>query len=110
MSPSSTPPPRAEEIVQDGVNGWVVAPDAPAIAGRLLELGEDRARLATMGAAARKCTEPYAWERVVDRYEALYDELVGDRSVGQCRGHHPSDALLSAARVDDAAAGGPQRG
>jgi glycosyltransferase involved in cell wall biosynthesis len=64
-----------EELVQDGVNGWFTPAHGEAIATRLRELGEDRARLAAARAAARRASERYDWTRIVDRYEALYVEL-----------------------------------
>jgi glycosyltransferase involved in cell wall biosynthesis len=67
----------AEEIVEDGVNGWFTPADGDAIADRLRQLGADRDRLDRMGRAARLTSERYDWERIVDRYEALYAELSG---------------------------------
>ena len=64
-----------EELVVDGTNGWFTDPHSDAIAERLRTLSADPARLAAMGAAARRSTEAYDWERIVDRYGALYAEL-----------------------------------
>lgn len=66
-----------DELVDDGVNGWFAPADGAAIAARLRELGQDRDRLARMREAARATSERYDWERIVDRYEALYAELAG---------------------------------
>ena len=68
------------EVVQDGVNGWFAAADGAAIAARLHELGQDRDRLARMRDAARRTSERHDWDRIVDRYEALYAELTEARS------------------------------
>jgi UDP-glucose:(heptosyl)LPS alpha-1,3-glucosyltransferase len=65
----------AEELVQEGVNGWFVPPAAEQIAQRLRELAADPARLEAMGSASREAARRFDWERVVDRFEQLYEEL-----------------------------------
>ena len=65
----------AEELVQEGINGWFVPPAAEQIAERLRELAADPARLEAMGSASREAARRFDWERVVDRFEQLYEEL-----------------------------------
>lgn len=61
------------EIVTDGVDGVLVDPlDAPALAAAVLGLVDDPDRADRVGAAGRRTVEDFTWERVVDRYEALY--------------------------------------
>lgn len=52
----------ADLIVEDGVSGFVAPRDARALAARIIELLDDPARRARMGAAARA--------RVADRYDS----------------------------------------
>jgi UDP-glucose:(heptosyl)LPS alpha-1,3-glucosyltransferase len=68
-----------EELIDDGVNGWLTPAEADAISARLRELSADPDRLARMRSAARDSSEAYDWERVVDAYESLYEEMLGIR-------------------------------
>jgi glycosyltransferase involved in cell wall biosynthesis len=66
--------PGIREIVQDGVNGLVVPPGntlefADAL-GRLMDSREERAAL---GKAAVGSLDPFAPDRILDRWEALFD-------------------------------------
>jgi glycosyltransferase involved in cell wall biosynthesis len=69
------------EIVDDGVDGVLVAPGDPkALAGALASLAGDpalRGRLA--GAGRAKVRERFAFEAMVRRYEALYETLLARR-------------------------------
>ena len=69
-----------EELVEDGLNGWLIERDGAAIARRLAQLRAEPARHESMRQAARRSAERYDWERVVDRFESLYAELNGSRS------------------------------
>ncbi len=54
------------EIVEDGVNGVIVEPEAGAIAAGIEELWTaSRGRLREMGRAAQKTAAGITWERVV---------------------------------------------
>lgn len=64
-----------EELVSDGVNGWLVERDAASIAQRLGELREDPQLRAAMARAARASAERYGWESVVESSVALYERL-----------------------------------
>lgn len=69
------------EIVRDGETGLLVAPRSPqAIAGAVLDIIGDPARLAAYGQAGRaRAVGHYAIERTVDRLQVLYDEVIAAR-------------------------------
>lgn len=54
------------EFVEDGVTGFVTAPEPLALAAALSALADNRARAAAMGLEARKRVEPVDWDRVAD--------------------------------------------
>jgi UDP-glucose:(heptosyl)LPS alpha-1,3-glucosyltransferase len=64
-----------EELVEDGVSGWFVAPDAAEIASRLNQLGSDPALRARMSAAARERALRYQPAMTAARYSELYRRL-----------------------------------
>ena len=65
------------EIVEDGVNGFLVPPKHPeAIAERILELNGDGGLRARLGEAARKTVlERYTADKVVSQYEEIYEKV-----------------------------------
>jgi glycosyltransferase involved in cell wall biosynthesis len=50
--------------------------NAPALAARMLELAADPARVATLGAAARRFAEGLTWDRAADLTEAWMAGMV----------------------------------
>jgi sugar transferase (PEP-CTERM/EpsH1 system associated) len=70
------------EVVQDGVNGALVpASNAPALAEALGRYVDDRARVASHGAAAReKIERHYSVAAMVGAYTALYDQLCNSKT------------------------------
>ena len=65
------------EIMPDGVAGTLVEPgDEVGLAGALITLLESPDLRAQMGAAGRKVAAQHRADRMVDRYLALYDELL----------------------------------
>ncbi len=55
--------------------------DAAAFAAAIVELLADPAARARLGAAARRAVEnPAAWERVLERIEAIYREVLARRT------------------------------
>jgi glycosyltransferase involved in cell wall biosynthesis len=72
------------EIVRDGVTGRLVAPGDPAaLAAALTELRDDAADRARLGAAAAvDVRERFAPARLLDRTQALYDEVLARRRPG----------------------------
>jgi glycosyltransferase involved in cell wall biosynthesis len=64
--------------VKPGVNGWLVPPgDAAALAGAIADAVRDPIRLLAMGGESRRIVETeFAWSVLVERYLALYDDLL----------------------------------
>lgn len=68
----------ARELVEDGVNGYIVDPVNPAeLADRLKTLALDAALRAQMGQAGSQRSLNYAPERVIHALEAAYTEVLG---------------------------------
>lgn len=71
--------PGFEFVMRDGIDGLMVdrADDDQACADALNRLLDDPALRAAMGRAGRqRALETFAWPLVVDRLEALYDEIL----------------------------------
>jgi glycosyltransferase involved in cell wall biosynthesis len=66
------------EAVEDGVNGYLVAPgDHQAMAERIGRLLRDAGLAAAMGAAGRRlCAEKFGMESMLARIETIYDEVL----------------------------------
>lgn len=76
---STDAPVGPREIVSDGENGYLVpVGDVEALADRLRVLMRDTALRQRMGAAAEASSHRFLTPAVVDRYEALFDELAAD--------------------------------
>lgn len=69
-----------EDLIRDGVNGWVIERDADQIAARLRQLAADPELRRAMGEAARRDSLEHSWARVIERYRALYAELAAETS------------------------------
>jgi glycosyltransferase involved in cell wall biosynthesis len=69
--------PALRAVIDDGVDGFRVAPGDPALlAARLSLLLGDRERAARMGSAGQqKARARYSWDRVAAATEAAYDQL-----------------------------------
>jgi glycosyltransferase involved in cell wall biosynthesis len=67
------------EVVEDGVSGLLFPPGDAAALATLLEQVHARPRDAeALGAAAmRRVRHDHTWERVVERFEMVYDEVLG---------------------------------
>jgi glycosyltransferase involved in cell wall biosynthesis len=61
------------EFVEDGVTGFVVAPDPRAIADAIARLAADRRGAADLGAAGRERARAITWTGVVDRLMGTLD-------------------------------------
>jgi len=69
----------AAELVGDGGNGRVVAPgDEPAFTQSALDLALDGQQRAALGAAARQSMLSRNWLRVVERFETVVREAMGN--------------------------------
>jgi glycosyltransferase involved in cell wall biosynthesis len=79
----ATPVNGVRELIEDGRNGFLVAPEPGAIAERLRQLAADPALRERLGAAARRSALAFSWEEMVVKHDALYERLAGGRpSVG----------------------------
>ncbi len=63
------------ELIEDGRNGYLITPEAEAIARRLAQLAADPALRARMGQAARSSALAYGWAEMVARHHELYSLL-----------------------------------
>jgi sugar transferase (PEP-CTERM/EpsH1 system associated) len=90
------------ELIQDGVTGLLVEPEAPAaLAHRLVELLQDPARAAAMRQAARRVVEErFSVERMADAYLDAYQVGRSARLDGRIRVCYV---------IDDLGIGGAQR-
>ena len=80
----TTSMPGCCDVISDGWNGFRVPPRSPrALAERILEMLRDRSAAARMAARARALVrEKFSLHAVVDRYVALYTELIARRGDG----------------------------
>jgi glycosyltransferase involved in cell wall biosynthesis len=67
------------EVIEDGVGGVLVPPGDPAALAQALERfhRDPRGALALGEAGAAHVRERHSWDRVVDRFEDVYDEALG---------------------------------
>ena len=73
----TTPCAGTRDLLVDGANGLLIAPDdAPALARALTRLREEPGLAARLGAAARASAERYGWEHVRPKLEALLAKQV----------------------------------
>jgi phosphatidylinositol alpha-mannosyltransferase len=73
--------PGYRAVIDDGQDGLLVPPgDAGALARCLAELLRDPARRLRLAAQGRAKAEAYGWDRVTERLEQYYREILGDRS------------------------------
>jgi len=69
------------EVIEDGVTGLLVPPrDPDALAAALTKLVADPGRREGLGRAARQASARYDIQRCVDEMQALYDEVLRERS------------------------------
>ncbi len=74
------------EIVEQGRNGWVCAPDAAAPLAQLM-IEAAGANGTGIAGAARRTAEGYGVERMAERMIGLYAMLLGDRTSAAAAGH-----------------------
>jgi glycosyltransferase involved in cell wall biosynthesis len=74
----------ATELIEDGVTGFLVPPEVPTIvAERVGTLLRDRALAQRMGQQGRrKAEQEYGVDRMTDRFQQLYRELLASRAGG----------------------------
>jgi glycosyltransferase involved in cell wall biosynthesis len=62
--------------IEDGVDGFMVAPDSSSVADRILWLLNHPEEARAMGERGHaKVQRDYDWEKIVDRVEAAYQRL-----------------------------------
>jgi UDP-glucose:(heptosyl)LPS alpha-1,3-glucosyltransferase len=71
----ATPVSGVSELVEDGHSGFLIAPEASAIAARLVELAADPGLRDRLGAAARNSALEFGWEKMVAGHHDLYSRL-----------------------------------
>lgn len=77
----ATPVGFAPEVIEDGVNGFLVERDGRAVGERMERLATmDDDELASFGRRARESAEPYGWHRIAERYLHLVEELAATRA------------------------------
>ncbi|MDX2097414.1 MAG: glycosyltransferase family 4 protein [Leptolyngbyaceae cyanobacterium bins.59] len=68
--------PAIRDVVEEGVDGYLVAQDPAEIADRLCQLLQNPTQAAAMGAAGRqKVNDRYSWERLAAQTEQVYRDL-----------------------------------
>ncbi len=63
------------ELIEDGVNGYLITRQPETIAARLRALAEDPELRARLGAAARASALSYSWSRMVAEHRELYARI-----------------------------------
>ncbi len=71
----ATPVSGVRELIEDGVNGYLITSDERLIADRLAALARDPALRERLGEAARRSALRFTWEETVRKHEALYERL-----------------------------------
>jgi phosphatidylinositol alpha-mannosyltransferase len=75
--------PGYREVVRDGVDGLLVAPNDPgALASALRSVLSEPGLAARLSAAGRERASEFSWERVIPRIEAVYHLVTGGISGG----------------------------
>ena len=74
----STPVGLMPEIIDHGVNGWLLPWDAKAGADLVTRMLGAPEALAGAGAAARRATEPFTRERILSAYARAYRDLAAE--------------------------------
>ncbi len=76
----ATPVNGVRELIEDGVNGYLIAPSTDAIAERLRGLASDPGLRERLGVAARSSALAFPWERMIAEHSALYVRLADARA------------------------------
>jgi glycosyltransferase involved in cell wall biosynthesis len=71
------PIPAVAEVIQDGVNGFLVAQEPTEIADLILQLLQHPTQAAAMGAAGQQRVEAqFTWQKIADRLETAYHTIL----------------------------------
>lgn len=69
--------PAIRDVIDDGVNGFLVEQDAAQIAEKICQLVENSSLREKMGAAGyQKVVEQYTWEKLAEKMEAAYRQVL----------------------------------
>ncbi|HEX3517685.1 MAG TPA: glycosyltransferase family 4 protein [Solirubrobacteraceae bacterium] len=71
----ATPVNGVRELIEDGVNGYLIDASADAIAERLRGLAANQQLRERLGVAARSSALAFPWERMIAEHSALYGRL-----------------------------------
>ncbi|MBD1861226.1 MULTISPECIES: glycosyltransferase family 4 protein [Trichocoleus] len=75
--------PAVAEVIEDGVNGYLVEQDPSQIASRICDLLSNPATAEGMGLAGqRKVEARYTWSQIAARTERVYEQLLNGSEVG----------------------------
>jgi glycosyltransferase involved in cell wall biosynthesis len=77
------------ELLDGGRGGAPITLGPAMIAARLRELGADAGLRAQLGASARRATERFSWERMVDSYEQLLNDVITPATADPPRSSRP---------------------
>jgi len=79
LSVVATPVGGAADIIEDGVDGFLVPfRDSQALAETALRLLDSESLRETVEDRARRKASGYSWGQIVNTYEALYAQLLAD--------------------------------
>ncbi len=77
----TTDAPGCRDVVRADTDGLSVSPDDIAgMAAAMRDLMDDSDLRARLSAAARQRAEAFSWDKVTDRYVALYREMIDERA------------------------------
>ena len=75
------PAPAVGELVEDGVDGFVVPQDPAAIASRLEVLLSDESKAHDMGCRGQaKVSERFTWAQIASRHLDVYEQVAAERT------------------------------
>jgi glycosyltransferase involved in cell wall biosynthesis len=75
--------PAVTEVIEDGVNGYLVEQDPHQIASRICDLLGDPATAEEIGLAGRRKVESrYTWPKIAARTEQVYEQVLNGLAVG----------------------------
>lgn len=73
--------PAVAEVIDDGVNGYLVDQDPPQIAARICDILLNPTQALALGTAGqRKVATQYTWQRIAERTESAYQRVL--RGIG----------------------------
>jgi UDP-glucose:(heptosyl)LPS alpha-1,3-glucosyltransferase len=70
----------AEEIIQEGVTGYLIERDSKDIAAKIQALYDKGEGIAKMRLATRRTAESYSWDSIAERYVALAREVAAEKN------------------------------